>query len=117
MNPVRQVCHRTTQQRGFCVKTSTALFMIGMIFTVAVPPASAGDEPLAPVLPERYDMMTLSRGPSKVIPGLELPGDMSRSETATILTIIPADGSGAGTRIEWSGRVTTSIVYKNTRNR
>ena len=59
--------------------------------------------------------MTLSLGPSKVTPGLEPPNNMN--ETATIWSVVPATGDGAGTRIEWSGYVKTGVVYKNTRNK
>ena len=97
------------------MKISTALFMGGSLLGLALSTAHAGDEPRAPELPQGYDLMTLSRGPAKVIPGLELP--KTSNDTATILSIVPADGDGTGTRIEWSGRITTGVVYKNTRNR
>ena len=99
------------------MKTSTALFITGLLLVLPMPVANAGDEPPVPALPQGYDLMTLSRGPAKAIPGLELPKDNHVNETATILTVVPADGDGTGTRIEWSGRVTTGVVYKNTRKR
>lgn len=97
------------------MKISTALFMSGSLFGLALPMAHAGDEPAPPALPQGYDLMTLSRGPSKVIPGLEPRKDMN--DTATILSVVPATGDDAGTRIEWSGSITTGIVYKNTRTK
>jgi hypothetical protein len=100
------------------MKISTALFMSCSLFGLALPIAPlahAGDEPPVPELPQGYDLMTLKRGPAKVIPGLEPPKDMN--ETATILSVTPAAGDGTGARIEWSGHITTGVVYKNTRNR
>jgi hypothetical protein len=103
------------------MKISTALFMSCSLFGLALPMAPmapmayAGDEPLAPDLPHGYDLMTLSRGPAKVVPGLEPLKNMN--ETATILSVGPTSGESAGTRIEWSGYVQTGVVYKNTRTR
>ena len=94
------------------MKISTALFMSGSVFGLALPIAHA-DEPLPPALPQGYDLLTLSRGPSKVTPGLESPKNMS--DTATILSVFPAAGGGAGTQIQWSGYVKTGIVFQNTR--
>jgi hypothetical protein len=101
------------------MKISTALFVGCTLFALALPvasPAHAGDEPLLPELPQGYDLMTLSRGPAKVIPGLE-PAAKDRNETATILEVAPAAGEDTGTRIEWSGQITTGVVYKNTSTR
>jgi hypothetical protein len=95
------------------MRISTALFMSGSLLGLAMPVAHAGDEPVPPALPQGYDLMTLSRGPAKVIPGLEPRKD--DNDTATILSVVPATGDGAGTRVEWSGSITTGIVYKNTR--
>ena len=97
------------------MKISTALFMSGSLFGLALSTALAEEEPPLPALPQGYDLMTLSRGPSKVMPGLEPRKNMN--DTATILTVDPATGDGAGTRIEWSGYVMTGIIYKNTRSR
>jgi hypothetical protein len=96
------------------MKISTALFMSGTLFGLALPMAHAGDEPVLPPLPQGYDLMTLSRGPATVPPGLEPPKNMN--ETATILSV-PSAGDGAGTRIEWSGSITMGVVYKNTRKK
>jgi hypothetical protein len=97
------------------VKISKLLFLSGSLLGLALPMAHAGDEPLTPALPPAYDLMTLSRGPAKVIPGLDPRKD--QNDTATILSVVPSTGDSAGTRIEWSGRITTGIVYKNTRNK
>jgi hypothetical protein len=97
------------------MKISTALFMSGSLLGLTLPMAHAGEEPLLPDLPQGYDMTTLSRGPSKVTPGLDPPKNMS--ETATILSTVPAAGGGAGTRIEWSGYVLMGLRYQNSRNR
>ena len=97
------------------MKIAAALLMSGSLLGLALPMAHAGDEPPSPVLPQGYDLMTLSRGPAKVIPGLEPRKDMN--ETATILSVVPATGDSAGTRIEWSGQVTTGVVYRNTRTK
>jgi hypothetical protein len=97
------------------MKISTALFMSCSLFGLGLSTAHAGDEPPPPALPQGYDLMTLSRGPSKVIPGLEPRKNIN--DTATILTVDPATGDGASARIEWSGYVMTGIIYKNTRSR
>ena len=97
------------------MKISTALLMSGSLLGLALPMAHADDDPLPPALPQGYDLMTLSRAPAKVTPGLELPKNMS--DTATVLSVVPSAGDGAGTRIEWSGYVSTGVVYKNTRSR
>jgi hypothetical protein len=47
------------------LKISTALLMSGSLLGLALPMAHAGDEPLPSALPQGYDVMTLSRGPSK----------------------------------------------------
>ena len=97
------------------MKISTALLMSGSLLGMALPMAHAGDEPPPPALPQGYDVMTLSRGPSKVTPGLEPHKNMN--ETATILSVVPAAGGGAGTRIEWSGYVMTGVIYKNSKSK
>jgi hypothetical protein len=96
------------------MKISTALFMSGSLFGLALPMAHAGDEPL-PALPKGYDLTTLSRGPSKVTPGLEPLNNIN--DTSIILSVGPAAGDGGRTRIEWSGYVKTGVVYKNTRSK
>ena len=77
------------------MKISSALLMSGSFLCLSLPLAKAADEPLLPPLPQGYDVMTLSRGPSKITPGLE--PDKNMNETATILTVVPASGGNAGT--------------------
>ena len=89
--------------------------MSGSLLCLTLPLAHAGDDPLLPPLPQGYDVMTLSRGPSKVTPGLE--PDKNMNEIATILSVVPATGGNAGTRIEWSGHVKTGIIYKRTKDK
>jgi hypothetical protein len=97
------------------MKISSALLMSGSFLCLSLPLAKAADEPLLPPLPQGYDVMTLSRGPSKITPGLE--PDKNMNETATILTVVPASGSNEGTRIEWSGYVKTGVIYNRTKNK
>jgi hypothetical protein len=97
------------------MKFAKALFMSGSLLGLALPMAHAGDDPQLPPLPQGYDLMTLSRGPSKPVPGLELPKDVN--DTATILSVVPATGNTGGARIEWSGRVAVGVVYKNTKTK
>ena len=97
------------------MKFSTALFMSGSLLGLSLPLAHAGEKPLPAELPTAYDLSTLSRGPSKMTPGLDPPKNMG--DTATILSIAPADGNGAGTRIEWSGYVLMGLSYQNSRRR
>lgn len=80
-----------------------------------MPMAHADDKPLLPELPQGYDLMTISRGPSKPTPGLEAP--RNAPDTATILSVVPAAGGLPSARIEWSGEITTGIVYRNTRSK
>lgn len=103
-----------SSQKGLSMKVLTALFMGSSLFGLALPMAHA-EEPLPPALPQGYDLMTLSRGPSKVTPGLESPRHMG--DTATILSVVPASGVSAGTHIQWSGYVKAGIVFKNTRSK
>ena len=77
---------------------------------LAMPQVRAGDEAF-PAIPQGYDLLTLSRAPSRATPGLEPLKD--KVEPATMLSVVPATGGDANTRIEWSGRITTSVVYKN----
>lgn len=97
------------------MKISSALLMSGSLLCLTLPLAHAGDDSLLPPLPQGYDVMTLSRGPSKVTPGLE--PDKNMNKTATILSVVPATGGNAGTRIEWSGYVKTGIIYKRTKDK
>jgi hypothetical protein len=97
------------------MKILAASLVSGLLLGLAMPMAHAGDELLLPALPQGYNVMTLSRGPSKAVPGLE--PDKHMSETATILSVVPAAGGGAGTRIEWSGYVMMGIVYKNSKSK
>ena len=76
------------------MKISSALFMSGSLLCLTLPLAHAGDDPLLPPLPQGYDVMT-----------------------ATILSVVPATGGNAGTRIEWSGYVKTGIIYKSTKDK
>jgi hypothetical protein len=39
------------------------------------------------------------------------------NETATILSVVPAAGGGAGTRIEWSGYVMMGVVYEKSKGK
>jgi hypothetical protein len=97
------------------MKISSALLMSGSFLCLSLPLAQAADEPLLPPLPQGYDVMTLSRGPSKITPGLE--PDKNMNETATILSVVPASGGNAGTRIEWSGYVKTGVIYSRTKSK
>lgn len=97
------------------MKYSTALFMSVSLLGLALTPAHAGEKPLPPELPPAYDLSTLSRGPSKMTPGIDPPKNMG--DTATILTIPPATKDGAGTRIEWSGYMLMGLSYKNSNSK
>ena len=97
------------------MKILTALFLSCSLLGLTVTLAHAGDEPMLAPLPEGFDTMTLSRGPSKMTPGLDPLKDTS--DTATILSVVPQNGKGSGARIEWSGEVKAGIVYKNVRTR
>lgn len=95
------------------MKFSTALFMSGSLLCLAIPMAHADDEPVN--LPDGYDLSTLSRGPSKVTPGLEPPRNVG--DTATILSVAPTAKESGAARIEWSGYVLMGLSYKNSRTR
>ena len=95
------------------MKFSTALFMSGSLLCLAIPMAHAGDEPVN--LPEGYDLSTLSRGPSKMTPGLEPPKNMG--DTATILSVDPTAKESGAARIEWSGYMLMGLSYKNSNSK
>jgi hypothetical protein len=97
------------------MRISTALFMSGSLLALAIPLAHAGDKPLPPELPTGYDLSTLSRGPSKMTPGLDPPKNMG--DTATILQMPPTADGKPGARIEWSGYMLMGLGYKNSRTR
>jgi hypothetical protein len=95
------------------MRTASALFTSSLLCWLALSPAHAGEKRQPSPLPQGYDLLTLSRGPSTVTPGLEPSKNMN--ETATVLSAPPATGGGASPRLEWSGSVEMGVVYKNTK--
>lgn len=92
-----------------------ALLMSGALLGLALPKAHADGESQVPALPEAYDLTALSRHSSTATTGLE-PFKKINDDT-TNLSVIPSTGDGADTRIEWSGQVSTSVVYQNKRTK
>ena len=70
----------------------------------------------APAVPAGYQLLTISEGTAKDIPGLELsPGERKRAGTqATVISVLPTADAPAGATISWSGRVSSSLVSTQT---
>jgi hypothetical protein len=70
----------------------------------------------APSVPAGYQLLTVSEGELKDIPGLEMtPGERKRAgNKATVISVLPTADAPVGTVITWSGRVTAGLVYTNT---
>lgn len=101
--------------RDFGMKSWMALFVLGLLLGPALPAALAGEKQPDPVLPQSYDLKSLSLDPAKATAGLEtLP---SMKESTPLLPDASDAPDGADARVQWSGEVTTSVVYKNTRTR
>jgi hypothetical protein len=69
----------------------------------------------APAIPAGYQLLTVSEGELKDIPGLEMtPGERRRAGSkATVISVLPTADAPVGTVITWSGRVTAGLVYRN----
>jgi hypothetical protein len=69
----------------------------------------------APAIPAGYQLLTVSEGELKDIPGLEMtPGERKRAgNKATVISVLPTADAPVGTVITWSGRVTAGLVYRN----
>jgi hypothetical protein len=67
----------------------------------------------APAIPAGYQLLTVSEGELKDIPGLEMtPGERKRAgNKATVISVLPTADAPAGTTITWGGRVATGLVY------
>ena len=69
----------------------------------------------APAIPAGYQLLTISEGEVKDIPGLQMtPGERKRAGTqATVISVLPTADAPIGTTITWNGRVTAGLVYRN----
>jgi hypothetical protein len=69
----------------------------------------------APAVPAGYQLLTVSEGELKDIPGLEMsPGERKRAgNKATVISVLPTADAPVGTVITWGGRVTAGLVYRN----
>ena len=68
----------------------------------------------APAIPAGYQLLTISEGEVKDIPGLQMtPGERKRAGTqATVISVLPTADAPVGTTITWNGRVTAGLVYR-----
>jgi hypothetical protein len=69
----------------------------------------------APAIPAGYQLLTVSEGELKDIPGLEMtPGERKRAgNKATVISVLPTADAPVGTTITWSGNVRAGLVYGN----
>lgn len=67
----------------------------------------------APVLPPGTSVLTISRTPQPVVPGLPLTAREKAAfgPTATTIQILPATGSAASGSVSWSGYTRAGVVY------
>ena len=97
------------------MKVWRLLFIGGPLLGLAIPMAQAGNESPVPAVPQGYDLSDLKAAPSQAAPRLEpldVPGGSVPDEA-----VVSASGEGANSRIDWSGQVSTSVVYKNTKQK
>jgi hypothetical protein len=69
----------------------------------------------APAIPAGYQLLTVSEGELKDIPGLEMSaGERKRAgNKATVISVLPTADAPVGTTIVWNGRVAAGLVYRN----
>jgi hypothetical protein len=69
----------------------------------------------APAIPAGYQLLTVSEGELKDIPGLEMtPGERKRAGSkTTVISVLPTADAPVGTVITWNGRVAAGLVYKD----
>lgn len=71
----------------------------------------------SPSVPAGYQLLTISEGDFKQIPGL---GDQNEQDMralgskSTVISVLPTADAPAGTTVTWSGRVTSALVYTTT---
>jgi hypothetical protein len=63
-----------------------------------------------PIVPDGYDLATISRAPAVVVPGLE--PDRHDSNASTVLSINPSADMPPAATIEWSGYVQMGVVFR-----
>jgi hypothetical protein len=66
-----------------------------------------------PALPAGYQLMSISRQDSIVIPGLDADRQRERGATAITIGVVPAADMPASTVIQWAGSVRAALAYRD----
>ena len=69
----------------------------------------------APTVPAGYQLLSVNRGKSMVIPGLE--ADKALGDTSTIISILPTADAPAATSVEITGLVRAALTYDDYQRR